>query len=111
MWGPAASVTRDGYTFRRDGNSIAFESGGEVVARWSDWTEELRERLAPSTLPATGQVLLIRRELIERFATEHQAAFCWLARLTVFYRQRDYEMYQPFHDNRVYGASRIVIPG
>src|SRR5206468_119479 len=29
LWGPAASLTPDGYTFRRDGDSLAFESGGE----------------------------------------------------------------------------------
>ena len=111
MWGPAASLTRDEYTFHRDGHSLAFQSGGEVIARWSDWTEELRERLAPSTLPATGQVLLIRREVIERFATQHQTGLCWLARLTAYCRQRHYDLYQPFYEDRVYGASRIILPG
>lgn len=110
MWGPAADVIPDGYTFYRDGNSLAFESGGAVIARWTDWTDELRERLADSTLPATGQSLLIRREVFERFSTTRQLGICWLARLTAFVRERSYEPYQPFHDYRVYGASRIVVP-
>jgi hypothetical protein len=110
MWGPAASLTRDGYTFRRDGDSLAFESGGDLVGKWNDWTEELRERLAPNILPATGQVLFIRRELIERFAARHQTQLCWLARLTAFCRQQQYELYRPFHDHRVYGESRIIQP-
>jgi hypothetical protein len=109
MWGPAASLSRDGYTFRRDGDSLAFESGGMVIGRWSDWTDELRELLAPQTLPATGQVLLIRRGVIEHFAAQHQVQFCWLVRLTAFCRQQHYELYQPFHDHRTYGASRIIL--
>jgi hypothetical protein len=111
MWGPAASLTRDGFTFRRCGDSLVFESGGEVIGRWSDWTEELRERLFPNILPATGQVLLIRREVIERFEARSQARLCWLARLTAFCRQHHYDLYSPFHDYRVYGASRILLPG
>jgi hypothetical protein len=110
MWGLAASLTADGYTFRRNGNSLAFESGGQEIGRWSDWTEELSERLAPNTVPATGQLLLIRREVADRFAMEHQSRLCWLARLTAFCRQHQYELYQPFHDDRAYGASRIVLP-
>ena len=109
MWGPAACLTRESYAFRRDGNSLAFESAGEAIARWSDWTEELRERLTPSTFPATGQVLLIRRKVIEEFAAQHGTRLCWLARLTAFCRKHDYELHVPFHDDRVYGTSKIIL--
>jgi hypothetical protein len=111
MWGPAASLIPDGYSFRRDGDSLVFESGGEVIGRRSDWVHELRERLVPPTLPATGQVLLIRRNVIEPMAARHRSRLCWLARLTAFCRERQYQPYRTFHEERVYGASRILLPG
>ena len=51
----------------------------------------------------------IRRGVIEHFAAQHQVQFCWLVRLTAFCRQQHYELYQPFHDHRTYGASRIIL--
>jgi hypothetical protein len=111
LWGPASSLTRGGYTFRRDGDTLAFESDGEVIGRWCDWTDELRERIAPNILPATGQMLLTRRDVIERFASENRARFCWVVRLTAFCRERHYELYRPIHDYRTFGVSRIILPG
>jgi hypothetical protein len=110
LWGPARILTPDGYDFRRDGDTLLFESGGEGIARWTDWTEELRELLAPETLPATGHMLLVRRDVIERCAAEHLVRLCWVVRLTAFCRQQHYELYRPIHDYRVYGVSRIVLP-
>jgi hypothetical protein len=110
IWGPAACLTSDGYTFRPDVDSLIFESNGELIARWSDWTEELRERHAPNTLPATGHVLLIRRDVIERFAAQHEIGICWVARLTAFCRQRNYDLHQTLHDDRAFGVTRIILP-
>jgi hypothetical protein len=111
MCGPAAHLVEKGYRFRRDGDSLVFESTGEVIGRWVDWTEELRERLPSTILPSTGQLLLIRREVIERFAAQHRARLCWLVRATAFCREYDYKPYQPVHEDRVYGASSIIVLG
>jgi len=111
LWGPLAAMTQAAYAVRREGNSLSFEQRGEVIARWSDWTEELRERLASTLLPASGQMLLVRRDVIEQFASEHGMGFCWLARLTAFSRKHTYEAYEPIHAYRAYGTSNIIIPG
>src|SRR4051812_13688386 len=63
IWGPTPFLSPDGFEVSCDRNSLTYSSSGEVIARWSDWTEAVGERLKPRiescdrTMPACSQAV------------------------------------------------------
>jgi len=90
--------------------SMATWIGGRVAARWSDWTEALRETLPDGLPPATGQYLLAKRDLVGEFAAATGSTFCWVCRLTGYYKEHPGHAHKQFTDHRSFGALGIVMP-
>jgi hypothetical protein len=92
-------------------SSIEFVEDGRVLGRWSDWTDGLTERMKEGLSPPTGQTLLVRRDVIQQFAEQHNAAFCWLVRMSVRYLKNSYDdEFQEMHQDRTYGTQTLIMP-
>jgi len=84
--------------------------GEEVVGKWNDWTNGLKEKLTANLPPASGQCLQIDRKIIEEFAKKTNSTFCWVCSLTGYYRKYEYGSFEIFSDYRQFGSSTIVHP-
>jgi hypothetical protein len=91
-------------------DAIESIDGDKLVARWSDWTQGLKERQKGRLPPPSGQVLLAPRSIVRQFSAKFSANFCWLVRLHVWTREHSYEDYEETHFDRTYGVGTLVVP-
>lgn len=81
--------------------------GDDVVGKWFDWLDGLTERYNVKLPMPTGQCLQIRAKTIDDFAKATGSSFCWICRLTTYYRKDTLRPYQEIQDFRDYGCTRI----
>lgn len=111
VWLPTPGiVTSDAVTFGLDNDRIIARFGDIEAGRWFDWTDGLSDRIAEPLPPPSGQALQMPRRLIANFAKETNSTFCWICRLTVYYRKQTYEEYSEYTDCRAFGASHVIKP-
>lgn len=110
IWVPAPFLTSNSLTFRCSENSLIICDKEEIIAKWTDWTDSLREKTTANLPPSTGYSLLVQRTRIETFAEESHSVFCWVCRLTGYHRENDFQPYVSFVDYHQYGTTRIVTP-
>jgi hypothetical protein len=79
-----------------------------LVARWSDWTDGLSEKLVDDLPPSTGCALAVERDVIEEFEQRYRSRFCWVSTLTTFTRSSTHDPYDSFRDSRIFGGTRLV---
>ena len=111
VWGPAPYLHSNEINVSCDDDEITFRVANEVVARWIDWVDGLQECLPRGVEPATGQLLLVHRNLVEQFATETNLNFCWLMQVSGYSRERGYGEYSRFTAEQALGMSSILLPG
>lgn len=115
IWFPAPYLspqTLQGDPLHFEGHKDAFviQAGDEVVGRWSDWTDGLKETIHGDFPSANGQKLLVPRHLIREIERETQANFCWICRLTGHFRDNSRGELKTFSECRAYGSSLITRP-
>jgi hypothetical protein len=81
---------------------------GDDIAHWSDWTHKLREMTTPDLTPSTGQMLRIRRSLIEREIAKRGGVFAWICRITTYHRKYRHNAFTKSHFALEFGTTRIV---
>jgi hypothetical protein len=108
-WLPAAFLTEGTLRFRpaETGVRVDAEEEGEV-ARWNDWTHQLRETSTANLSPSTGQMLLIRRSIMERAAEKLGGVFAWICKITTYQRAYGHGPFKETHFTIEIGSTRIV---
>ena len=87
---------------------MVVEEGGSEVGRWIDWTHNLREMTSANLTPSTGQMLLIRRSLVESEAAKLGGVFAWICKITTYDRKDGYGPFTEGHFVLDFGTTRIV---
>lgn len=108
-WLPAAYLSNEPVEFRYDyNNALCAYSQGEIIGKWNDWIGRLSEKGFDPIPPATGQYLLVSSRFISKYREVTKANFCWICRLTGYYREHPYENYKQFTTYRIFGASSVI---
>ena len=111
VWLPTPCLnTNELVTFGLDRNLIITRFGDSEAGRWFDWGDGLGDRVSEPLPPPSGQALQIPQQLIAEFAQATSSTFCWVCRLTVYYRKETYEEYSVYSDHRGFGASHVIKP-
>jgi hypothetical protein len=108
VWLPSPFLARKSFEFRCQPDALVVEEGGRDVARWSDWTHKLHEMIRANLPPSTGQILLIRRSLVEREAAKLGGALAWICKITSYHREYNYRAFTETHFVQDFGTTRIV---
>jgi hypothetical protein len=108
VWLPAPYLSEYPIMFQRGDNTIVIRDLEDTIGLWSDWTDGIGESMVAPLPPATGQHLLLKRSIIQKFAADTDSVFCWVYRLTGYYRDHSYKAYEKFTDCRAFGASSVV---
>jgi len=90
VWSPSPALLQDDFSVKLGDRELQFECGGDVFARWSDWMQSFHERSHSGLPPSTGQVLSIRRDIIQQAAERTSASVAWLCRWRAFRRKSQY---------------------
>jgi len=104
IWLPAPFLGYNPLSFRCSDTALIIDDGKEIIGKWMDWTDGLREKQTANLSLATGQYLILRRQIVEAFVQEHNLTFCWVCRLIHYHRENNYELYKKFVDYRQFGA-------
>jgi hypothetical protein len=91
-------------------NEVTYFSNSQNVGVWSDWAEGIRERGNREVAPLNGSILRSPRALIEGFADQNGASFCWVCKVTAYYGSRYENKRRSMSTIRVFGASTLVRP-
>ena len=91
-------------------DSIDYESGGGLIARWSDWSSGMSALVVRDLLPATGWVLVAPRAVVDRFADKAGMKLAWAWEVTSHFRDYEYQDFVEYkaYDNR--GTSLVIRP-
>lgn len=108
MWGPVDILNQGSLAIACRTKSIHFTQKRKAVARWNDWTEGLSEKITANLSPATGERLLIKRELIRQAERKEKKVFMWVCELTGYSRDDRFGAFKVFRDYRTYGERRVV---
>jgi hypothetical protein len=111
VWLPSPFLARTGFEFRCTQEAVVVEEDGCEVARWTDWTHNLQEMTAGNRTPSSGQMLLIRRSLVERAAARVGGTFAWICRIKTSARKHDYGSFTGTDFVVDFGTTRIVRSG
>jgi hypothetical protein len=79
-----------------------------VLARWTDWTDHLRETTTADLTPSSGQMLLIHRSVVERESAKLGGVFAWICKISSQHRKHSYTDFQEAHFALDFGTTRIV---
>jgi len=107
-WLPNPKLFDDVLTFRCTDDALEAYVKGEPVGRWTDWTDQLQEKMEANLPPATGTCLMVRTDYLREFAKLTGSRFCWFCRLTGYFREHGYGEFKTFEAHRVFGASSII---
>ncbi|MEX2299894.1 MAG: hypothetical protein WD733_03090 [Bryobacterales bacterium] len=107
VWLPSPFLAKS-FEFRCAPDAVKVENDNTEVARWVDWTYNLREMTTANITPSTGQMLLIRRSLVEREAARLGGVFAWLCKVTTYDRKYSYQPFNKDHFALDFGTTRIV---
>lgn len=110
VWAPMPYLVEGDIEVICHADGIEYSHRGLSVARWWDWVDGLQETLPNEVPPPTGQALLVRRDLVERFATESKSAFCWIAQLSGYYQKHGYGEFSEFTYEQSFGISHLLLP-
>jgi hypothetical protein len=110
IWLPSPFLSDSEITFGHESEGLVAKSNNKIIGKWNDWTDALGEKMFDNIPPATGQQLFLSRKVVEQFTVETTSHFCWICRLTYYYRENTYSSYKEFTDYRVFGATSIVVP-
>jgi hypothetical protein len=108
VWLPSPILARESFNFRCSQDSVTVYEDGYEVARWIDWAHKMRELNMGDLTPSTGQMLLIRRSLIEREAAKLGGVFAWICKITTYHRKHMYREFTETHFMLDFGTTKIV---
>jgi hypothetical protein len=108
VWLPSPILAREAFDFRCTQEAVVVDEDGCEVARWIDWTHKLREMTTGDLTPSTGQMLLIRRSLVQREAAKLGGVFAWICKITTYDRKHSYGAFTKTHFVLDSGTTRIV---
>jgi len=111
IWLPAPYLAESPLTVTCEPYEMVVRAGENQIGWWVDWADGLGETMIEGVPPKSGQVLSVASEAIAKFAQQRKMTFCWLCKLTGYYRERQsQEFAASFAEQRMYGASRILRP-
>jgi hypothetical protein len=58
--------------------------------------------------PSTGEMLLIRRSLVESEASKLGGVFAWICKITTYNRKHSYSAFTEVHFELDFGTTRVV---
>jgi hypothetical protein len=108
VWLPSPFLARDAFDFRCTPEALVIEEDSRDIGRWIDWTYKLQEMTTGNLTPATGQMLLIRRSLVEKEAAKLGGVFAWICKITAYQRKHSYSAFVKTHFALAFGTTRIV---
>jgi hypothetical protein len=108
VWSPNSALLTNETSFSCQDNCLSFTENGHIIALWKDWTEGLSERLADHIPPSTGQFVEIKRGILNRFLSNTDFTFCWVCRLTGYYKEEYKRSHKEFSTYKIFGASNII---
>ena len=109
IWLPAPFLGSGDLSVGRNGDFVAATVGETDIGHWRDWTTGLGEKHIDPIPSASGQFLVIPRNVITDFEAATGSAFVWICRLKTFHRQHEYEEFQTHVECRDFGASHVVL--
>ncbi len=108
VWGPIDLLNEGLLKVRCTKDAVWFLREKNPIARWSDWSCGLTETSLANLSPATGEMLLINRKIIEKSEAKQSMVFCWLCRITGYNREHKFGQFKLFHDYRIFGERLLV---
>lgn len=108
IWAPASFLGRDPLILRVTDTDITIEDSRGIIGRWIDWADNFQEKEVANLPPATGQCLLVRRDVISDFSSASRSSFCWIWRFTVYHRQHDYQPFETLSMEGEFGATSVI---
>lgn len=100
FWLPNPCISPYVLAFKCSNNAIIASDGEEIIGKWIDWRDNLREKASVNLPPLTGQYLQIRRDKINEFMQRNDLTFSWICRLTKYERDHNYKEYSYSMDYR-----------
>jgi len=102
VWFPNPCISQYVLAFKCSENSIIVSDGEEIIGKWIDWRDILREKATANLPPLTGQYLQIKRDKINEFMQRNDLIFSWICRLKKYERDHNYKEYSHSMDHRIY---------
>lgn len=109
-WVPAPFLAPQPVTFTCSRDSVQFREGEEVIARWFDWCDGLREKGVGDLPFSTGQCLLVRRQSVDITQARTGFVFCWVCKLTAYYREGNHQPFETVETYHTFGGTSVVNP-
>jgi len=109
IWVLSPFLTNSFFQIKCRQDSLEILDGDEVVGKWLDWKWNFREKLTANLTPSSGEYLLIKRAKVEQFEESEKCKFCWICKLTMYYREHSYQEYKTHSWIKEYGSSSIIV--
>lgn len=103
---PAPFIVENPMTFKCRKDALTICEGENLIAEWRDWTDGISEKKTANLSFNTGNVLMLRRPIIERFEKKTNSEFCWGCCITKFHRDHPFDYYTEDHDYKIYMRTR-----
>lgn len=102
IWFPNPCISPHLLAFKCSNKAIIVTDFKDIIGKWIDWRDILREKATANLPPLTGQFLQIKRDEINKFMQENNLTFCWICRLTKYERDHSYKQYAHSMYHRMY---------
>ena len=91
-------------------DSVDYESGGRLIARWSDWARGVSAVTVRNLLPASGWVLSAPRAVVDRFSEATGMKLAWSWEMMSHFREYSYGDFSEHKTHGDRGASQVILP-
>jgi hypothetical protein len=102
IWFPNSCISPCVLVFKCCNNAIIVYDGEEIIGKWIDWRDILREKATANLPPLTGQYLQIKCDKVNEFMQENGLTFCWICCLKKYEREHNYKEYTISSDYRLF---------
>lgn len=108
VWLPSPFLARKQFEFRCNEDAVVIDEDGRQLARWTDWTHQLRELTTADLTPSSGQMLVVHRSLIDSELAKLGGVFAWICKITAHHRKYSHSEFDEAHFVLDFGTTRIV---
>ena len=91
-------------------DSIDYESGEGLIARWSDWSRGMSALAVEDLLPASGWILVAPTTVVDRFAEETGMRLAWAWEIASHFREHSSGKFTELRMHYDRGTTRVVLP-
>lgn len=108
VWIPAPYIFKESIEIFPTEHSLETLVNKQNAANWQTWNSLMTDKWYADVPPPVGTSLWINTTHIDEFREKHKFNFCWLVKLSCFFRESGYNAFEEVNLYKTYNITKVI---